>query len=654
MRAATAIAMIRMMILTTQTTQMMMKGALTLCLHIFISVFFYVYNFQNFLFFYKISSTENSENEEEDEASDVEQKKHSPNSDSKSRKSNLTEEDNDSVLKLNEAAEKLEKMLAIDLNADDLTEQKNAAASCGSGSNEHTRQSPKNSDKMDSGGNRTFGMQQQQQQQQPPRTDNNSRATDSNLPSKDKTISRPQLIDDNHSNISDSDIGDFPDDLDDSSNDSVKSSNSHSFMPRVPQKSNDVPMKSDSEAALKSELKGSNSNTELPYNFLDDLNTSDTTDSNSSTGKDGAHCANAFNLMRDCTTTTTASTTSMSTSLMTKHEPSSSSSSTSLTKTSPITDNTKLKSVSSSIGLSLDSAIGSKSVEDDNAMSDLHTDNISDDEYDDIKPDNLTARKTENVSMRKNDNFENISKYIGPAPISLNTLISADYSNLSDNNDTSSNDNRDSNDSKRAENSPTIVKPASHDSSRITDKDIMEPGELLGKTLLEDSNLTNESLTSGENGGKSVGKISFLSDNKDKSDNLMADSVDLIDSTKKTSDSFGLTAAGSGVDAIGSNTDFSSLHAIKAKESGSNDGGGGSGGGGDTTDVTKANNTNSSSSNSANSNNKPDNRGAGEKPTKTDNEIYELNFLDEHSMNDSNQSGILGMIFFPFNIATIE
>lgn len=544
------------------------------------------------------------------------------------------------MLKLNEAAEKLEKMLAIDLNTDDLSDQSKMSEK-GSGGVE--RQSPKTVDKMDS----TFSMQQE-------RADNNSRTADSILPSKEKNP-RPQLIDDNHSNISDSDIGDFPDDLDDSSNDSVKSSNSHGFMPRLTHKSNDVPMKLESDA--KSELKRSNSNTELPYNFIEDFQTSDTTDSNSSVGKDGSH---AFNLMRDCAPTASVSAAGAASAPIASSildasrdttirrdqqqqrdaEPSSSSSSSSssasLVKTSPISD-TKLKSVSSCIGLSLDSALGSKSVDDDNAMSDLHTDNISDDEYDDIKPDTLTARKPDNMSMRKNENFESISKYMGPTPISintLNTLISADYSNLSDNNDTSSNDNRDSNDSKRTENSPTVVKPASHDSTRITDKDIMEPGELLGKTLLEDSNLTSESLTGGDigGGGKSIGmKSSFLADNnnhKDKSDNLLVDTVDLIESTKKTGDSFSLTVGGG---AIGSKTDFSALHAIKTKESG------------DTTEATKSNNSNSSSGGGGGgSSNKPENRNTGEKSAKSDHEIYELNFLDEHDMNDSNQSGILG------------
>lgn len=526
---------------------------------------------------------------------------------------------------MTEAAEKLEKILSVDLNADDLADRSKiggahdekggaggAGGATGSGANELTRQSPKNGDKS------AF--------------DNSNRtSSDNNLPSnQEKKILRTELIDDNHSNISDSDVGDFPDDLDDSSNDSVKSSHSHSFASRLTQKPNDVPMKSEIDGSggggpLKSDLKGG---TELSYNFLDDLNTSDTTDSNSS---EKPERSNTFNLMRDCAATSAPGLTKSISDAAARGDQHDESPS--LAKTSPTSD-TKLKSVSSCIGLSLDSAIGSKSVDDDNAMSsDLHTDNISDDEYDDIKPDNLTAaRKSDNMSIRNNENFESIAQYISPAPMSLNTLISADYSNLSDNNDTNSNDNnRDSNDSKRTENSPSILKPASHDSSRITDKDIMEPGELLGKTLLDsqDSNLTCESLIGGDN-GKAGGKSLFLTtdnNNKDKSENSTVDTVDLIniDSAKAKTDSFSL-----GVDAAGTKTDFSVLHGIKGNESG-----------GGTTDGTKG--TNSSGG-------KQETRNPGEKTAKTDDEIYELNFLDEHSMNDSNQSGILDIFNDPTKV----
>lgn len=434
-------------------------------------------------------------------------------------------------------------------------------------------------------GTRSFGLQ---------RTDDSGR-TD-NLPN-DSNILGSDLGNDNHSNISDSDVGDFADDVDDSSNDSVKSRNSHDFVSRLTNKSNDVPNKSDGaniDGTLKSEHKSSN-NDQLPYpmNFLDDLNTSDTSDSNSS--EKDLKCSSAFNLMRDC-----ANKGSDSNAPQREHE--------SQLKSSPATD-TKIKSISS-IGLSLDSAIGSKSVEDDNAMSDLHTDNISDDEYD-IKPDSISARKAENISIRNNENFESIANYISPAPMSLNTLISADYSNLSDNNDTNSNDNRDSSDSKRNESSPKISKSESLESSRITDKDIMEPGELLGKTLLEsqDSNLTCESV-SGENINK-TGKSPFSTDttNRDKSDNSATDGND--DGGKKN-DNFGGDES--------TKTEFGSLHTITSKECG------------DGAEASKSGSTSQ------------ENRNQGETTQKTDDEIFALHFLDEHSMQDSNQSGILGKI----------
>lgn len=467
---------------------------------------------------------------------------------------------------------------------------------------DNTRQSPKNSDKLGCSnvenidGSRSFGLQ---------RTDDPNRTE--HLPN-DSNILGSDLGNDNHSNISDSDVGDFVDDVDDSSNDSAKSSNSHDFVSRLTSKSNDVPMKADGtniEGALKSELKGSN-NDQLPYsmNFLDDLNTSDTSDSNSS--ERDLKCSNAFSLMRDCTTKGPDSSAPQR-----EHD--------GQMKSSPASD-TKLKSVSSCIGLSLDSAIGSKSVEDDNAMSDLHTDNISDDEYD-IKPDSITARKAENISIRNNENFDSIANYISPTPIGLNTLIS-DYSNLSDNNDTNSNDNRDSSDVKRNESPSNISKSEPLESTRITDKDIMEPGELLGKSLLEsqDSNLTCESVA-GDHANKSgsMGKGQFINENnnKDKSDsaaNEAGDSMN-VDGGKKN-DSFG------GDESAISKSEFSSLHAISTSECG------------DVSEATKVGVTSQ------------ENRNQGETAQKTDDEIFSLHFLDEHSMQDSNQSGILGKHYF--------
>lgn len=550
------------------------------------------------MFVFFSHSTENSENEEEeDDASDVEQKKHSPNknSDGKSKKSNLNENDNDGngskCIDSN-----LEKILSAD--AENSTGPTKLA---GEIKKEGTHQSPKTtSDKLGcigeniDGDRRSFGMQ---------RTDDTNR-TD-NMPNDSNMLSS-DLANDNHSNISDSDVGDFADDVDDSSNDSAKSSNSHDFVTRIANKPNDVPRKSDGsqiDGNTKSDMKSSN-NDQLPYsmNFLDDLNTSDTSDSNSS--EKDMKCSNTFSLMRDCGGGGgsggggSKGLDSANAGQRGEHD--------GQLKTSPASD-TKLKSVSSCIGLSLDSAIGSKSVEDDNAMSDLHTDNISDDEYD-IKPDSITARKAENISIRNNENFDSIANYISPAPISLNTLISADYSNLSDNNDTNSNDNRDNSDNKRNESSPSISKPEPLDSSRITDKDIMEPGELLGKTLLESQDSNSESVT-GDNIKTGKSPFSTETHNKDKSDgSANADGGD-TDAGKK-SDSFGAD------ESANTKSEFGSLNVIST-----NDGGDGS----------------ESTKNSGVKQEKC------ETTSKTDDEmVFSLNFLDEHSMHDSNQSGILG------------
>lgn len=464
-------------------------------------------------------------------------------------------DNDDNASKCTDPGEALEKILAADMSEDNSSEP-NKMGGEAEMSGDNARQSPKTSDKLASmenaDGSRSFGLQ---------------RPESKNLPN-DSNLLISDLANDNHSNISDSDDGDFPDDVDDSSNDSAKSGNSHGFL-RLVNKSNDVPSKMD-EASTKSDQKVDE---QLPYsmNFLDDLNTSDTTDSNSSEKE--MKYSNVFNLIRDCA----------------KDAPTSDGA----VKSSPGAK----KSVSSCIGLSMDSAIGSKSVDDDNAMSDLHTDNISDDEYD-IKPDSLSARKSDNISIRNNETFDSIANYISPVPISLNTLISADYSNLSDNNDTNSNDNRD--DGKRSDSSPSLIKPEPSESSRITDKDIMEPGELLGANLLEcqDSNASE-----GDNM-----KSDFSPDHKDKSNG--AANADASDAdTGKKGDLF------STVDAAASKADFSSLL-------GKNDG--------DSADTTK---TAASSQ---------DNRKQGDSTQKTDDEIFSLNFLDDHSMQDSNQSGLLG------------
>lgn len=533
-------------------------------------------------------STENSENEEEDdETSDVEQKKHSPNknSEGKSKKSNTIDDIHDETdSKCLRASESLEKILSADLSAENSRDQMKSDDHDKSG--DTSRKSPKHSDKLGmgvDGMDRPFGLQ---------RADDNNR-TD-NLPN-DSTMMDSDMVNDNHSNISGSDAGDFGDDVDDSSNDSAKSSNSHAFA-RLTNKSNDVPMKSDNsniESCIKSDMKSGN-NDQSPYTMttvFDDLNTSDTSDSAGS-----EKGSSMFNLMRDCGSKGLEPNVGQR-----EHD--------GQQKSSPNTD-IKLKSVSSCIGLSVDSAIGSKCVEDDNAMSDLHTDNISDDEYD-IKPDSITARKAENISIRSNENFESIANYISPAPMSLNTLISADYSNLSDNNDTSSNDNRDSGDNKRNENSPNMKSMDGLD--RITDKDIMEPGELLGKNLLEsqDSNLTSESI-SGDNNLNKTGKSPFSAENsgKEKMDsggNPDGSDIHNVDGSKKSDD------------ATNTKSEFSSLLTITA---------------GDGSDV---------SNSSKNPNANPESRNQGDGKQKTDDEmVFSFNFLGDHSMHDSNQSGILG------------
>lgn len=513
-------------------------------------------------------STENSENEEEeDDTSDVEQKKHSPNKSSDGKKkSNLTDDEN--ALKCTDPSVNLEKMLSADGD-----HSIDPSKMCGEMEKMGSDKSPKNSDKLGYIGEnmegRTFGLQ---------RNDDGNRID--NLPN-DSNMLGSDLANDNHSNISDSDIGDFGDDVDDSSNDSAKSSNSHDFVSRITNKINDVPMKSDSsniDGTTKTELK-SNNNDQLPYsmNFLDDLNTSDTSESNSS--EKDSKCSNTFSLMRDCGSKLDSNVSQRD------HD--------GQIKSSPNSD-TKHKSVPSCIGLSLDSAIGSKSVEDDNAMSDLHTDNISDDEYD-IKPDSITARKAENISIRNNENFESIANYISPAPISLNTLISADYSNLSDNNDTNSNDNRDTIDNKRNENSPSISKSDSLECSRITDKDIMEPGELLGKNLLEsqDSNLTCESIGGDAN---KIGKSPFATDNaiKDKDGSILTECGDI---DGKKGDSFGADESAK------TKIEFGSLNAIGTNESG------------DASDGTK--------------NAGQDSRNQGETQKTDDEMVFSLNFLDD-------------------------
>lgn len=340
--------------------------------------------------------------------------------------------------------------------------------------------------------------------------------------------------DDNHSNISDSDVGDH---MDDSSNDSAKSSGS--FMARLTGRKDDQLTKGDATdgGSTKTDLK--NKSNELSYsrNFLDDLATSDSSDSN-------------------CSEKDTKSRFSKGLDLSSGHDGHS--------KTTPSPDS-KLKS--------LDSAIGSKSVEDDNAMSDLHTDNISDDEYD-IKPDSIVARKNENFSVgtvRNSENFESIANYISPAPSTLNAIISADYSNLSDNNDTNSNDNN-REDGKRTESSPNSNKTEDqHESGgggeRNMSKNVMQT-DLLQKTLMDiqGAKIQGETVSIiDDNKAGSINKSPFRADNKkDTKDIIDIPKVDVLLSAETVckSDNFGLeesTASKSEFSSVDLKSDGSSM-----------------------------------------------------------------------------------------------
>ena len=109
----------------------------------------------------------------------------------------------------------------------------------------------------------------------------------------------------------------------------------------------------------------------------------------------------------------------------------------------------------------------------------------------------------------------------------------------------------------------------------------------------------------GDNG--KTGKSPFSTDNKDKSDGIADGSG--TDASKK-SDSFG---ADESANTIGS------LNVISTND------------GGDGSESTK---------------NNGGNQEKGETTQKTDDEmVFSLNFLDDHSMQDSNQSGILGKLF---------
>lgn len=310
-------------------------------------------------------------------------------------------------------------------------------------------------------------------------------------------ILNADLNNDNHSNISDSDVGDH---LDDSSNDSAKSGSS--FMARLTVRKENPPSKDDGIGAdAKADLK--NKSNEY-RNFLDDLATSDSSDSNGSERDSKSRFSKGLDLSD-------------------LHP-----------KTAPSPDS-KLKS--------LDSAIGSKSVEDDNAMSDLHTDNISDDEYD-IKPDSILARQNDNFSVnsvRNSENFESIANYISPAPSTA--IISADYSNLSDNNDTNSNDNN-RDDSKRT--SPSGNRIENSDANNGNSRKDAADANLLAKKLMDahDTKLP-DTLTNASESNKSgsINKTPFCTDNKkDQKEIIDIPKVDVLLSSETVckSDNFGL------------------------------------------------------------------------------------------------------------------
>lgn len=382
----------------------------------------------------------------------------------------------------------------------------------------HNRMSIENADSNSD----PFGLQQ--------RSDGSKSDNAQNNP-----ISNADLNNDNHSNISDSDVGDH---LDDSSNDSAKSASS--FMARLTGRKENPLSKDDGIGAdANADLK--NKSNEY-RNFLDDLATSDSSDSNGSEKDSKSRFSKGLDLSG-------------------VHEGHS--------KTTPSPDS-KLKS--------LDSAIGSKSVEDDNAMSDLHTDNISDDEYD-IKPDSILGRKNDNFSVnanvRNSETFESIANYISPAPSTA--IISADYSNLSDNNDTNSNDNN-RDDSKRP--SPSGNRNENLDANDGNSRKDATDADLLAKKLLDahDTKLSDPlTNTSESNKSGSINKSPFRTDNKnDQKEIIDLPKVDVLLSAETVckSDNFGLDESTTNKSEFGSSdlkSDGSSLDGKGADDGNQNE-----------------------------------------------------------------------------------
>lgn len=578
----------------------------------------------NFFIYFRIHSS-GSENDEDDDASDDE-KKHEPNknTDDVSKKSKLLsagEESNEVVSKSQSSKEcdadgkrlndNAESSAISDLNAPHQSDRniEHNEESNKTTSSDKLNESAKSNEKLEGinldnleSGNNQFNLI---------RGSGSLRASD-NL-SCDDTLPA-DLIADNHSNISDSDVGDFPDDgnMDESSNDSAKSSGSHDFVSHLTTKSSDSRPSENQSSANRSKDEPKNSD-DLSYsvNFLDDLNSSESSDSNIS--DKNVKSSASFNLARD------SSKTLESNSSGGDHD--------AQIKSSPNSDS-KMKGSALSIVTSLDSAIGSKSVEDDSTLLDLHTDNISDDEYD-IKPESISIRNSENISVnavRNNENFESIANYISPAPTSLNAIISADYSNLSDNNDTNSNDNnRECNDNKRLDASTSSNKAESSDQADSKDKDAPNSENSVATSLLESKESANEFTASADNKNRSPFRIENSA--KDKSGASSSGGDKIQSDALLTSDNNGGKE---------DNTDGDSSSNMKMAFSLNSN------------SLSKGDNNSSSESN-ANVSDVPkasdgsnDGKSRSESCKKPEDDIeFSLQFLDDHSMHDSNQSAIL-------------
>lgn len=438
--------------------------------------------------------------------------------------------------------------------------------------------------------------------------------TSANLSCDDNILNADNIVD-NTSNISDSDVGDFPDDgnMDDSSNDSAKSRGSLNFVSHLTNKLTDT--RPSDNLNKKDEPKNSN-NDDVSYsvNFLDDLNSSESSDSNNS--EKDIKTSSGFNLSRDCSKGLESIGTTQS-DLDAQN------------KSSPNTDS-KLKASSLSIVTSLESAIGSKNVEDDNTLLDLHTDNISDDEYD-IKPESISIRNSENIlvnAVRNNENFESIANYISPAPTSLNAIISADYSNLSDNNDTNSNENnRECNDNKRSDSASGINKAENSEqvdnSTRNANKDPSNSDNLIG--LLETQDQSSDFSSNVETSNKNRSPFRIDSSAKDKTGNDKTQNDVLGSDNNSNKEDNEINASPNIKIAFSINSNSLSVNKSSANDNNSN--------------IESASNTDLPKSSESGGETK--NRSESTNKKVEDDLEFSLNFLDDHSMHDSNQSAIL-------------